>query len=363
MKQLINIRSIFAFTMLMGFMIACNDQADTKEAAADSSYSKTQAVEVVNPQKRSFTAEVLIAGNAQANQMVMLYAMESGLLTDIRVDIGDKVSKGETIAILNNPELLQEKMKLEAEYRLKEVLYERLDSVYRKSPALTTLTDVEIAKSEYLSAKASLNAINDRVSFLMVRAPFSGTVTKRFVDNGSLIQNGLKDSDPQAIVEIQETDLIRLIIPVPESDAVSVKKGMDVQVTFPELSNEVFMAKISRTSAALDPLSKTMQVEIDLDNSAGKIITGMYAKVLIQLASRSSILSLPILSKVRYKNEDYVLLVEDQIVKRVLVRIGLSDEDYFEVLNKEISEESQVILIGKGLVNPGQLVNPILKSE
>ena len=138
---------------------------------------------------------------------------------------------------------------------------------------------------------------------------------------------------------------------------------MEINVSFPELSGKVYKAKISRSSGALDPQSKTMQVEIDLNNAKGEILTGMYAQALLQVGSRKNILSLPILSKVRFQNEDYLLVVKDQKVERVPLRIGLSDKDYFEVLNEGITKQTQVIVNGKGLVTPGQLVNPILKSE
>lgn len=352
--------------MIMGLLLllsmACNNSGQGKEMQK-SSASKTQRVEVVTPKQRSFVAEVLITGTAKPNQMVTLYAMESGMLSQIRKDIGDKVTKGETIAILDNPELRQQQIKLQAELNGKKSIYERLKAVYEKTPALTNIQMVENAEAEYLSVKAQLAGTNNRIGFLTVKAPFSGTVTKRFVDKGSLIQSGLNQSNPQAIVEIQETNPIRLTLPVPESDAVGIKKGMDVQITFPELSGETIPAKISRVSNALDARSKTMQVEIDLDNKDGKIVTGMYAKVLLQINSRNNILSLPIISKISHKNEDYVLAVENNTVKRVPIKIGLSDKDYFEVLNAEITESMQVIVSGKGLVNDGQHVEPIVKEE
>lgn len=351
------ILTFFVFLLLA----ACNNKE--KEISENSGHEKTQTVEVVNPKNRPFIAEVLITGTAQPNQSVTIYAMESGILSEIHKDIGDKVIKGETIAVLENPELMHNQIKLNAELHGKQSIYERLKSVYEKTPALTTIKLVENAESEYLSAKAGLDAINNRISFLTIKAPFSGTVTKRYVDPGSLLQNGMNQSNPQAIVEIQETNPIRLVLPVPESDAVALKKEMDVQVSFPELSGQQYDAKITRTSNALDPQSKTMRVEINLDNANGKIITGMYAKVLIQINSRENILSLPILSKVIFENENYVLVIDNQKVKRVPVRLGLSDKDYFEVLNAEINAKTQVIINGKGLVNQGQIVEPILKSE
>ncbi|MFT5777326.1 MAG: membrane fusion protein (multidrug efflux system) [Crocinitomicaceae bacterium] len=361
MTSLTVLKGAVSLSIIIGLFTACD--TNTVDSEASASLDKIQTVEVVTPKNRSFTAEVLITGTAEPNQVVTLYAMESGVLTSIRKDIGDKVRKGETIAILSNPELGQQRVKLNAELKGKKSTYERLKSIYEKTPAITSLQTLEDAESAYFTTLASRNAISNRLAFLTIRAPFSGTITQRFVDKGSMLQNGLNQSNPQAIVEIQETNLVRLTLPVPGSDAVAIKKGMDVQVTFPELSGKVISAKISRTAQSLDMQSKTMQVEIDLDNSDGEIITGMYAKAVMQIGSRENILSLPIFSKVRFQNEDYVWVVENNKVRRLPIRIGLADKDYFEVLNAEINKDTQVIIEGKGLVSEGQQVTPILKVE
>jgi len=350
---------LIAFCSLL-MTTACN-QAGESTAKKISGTSKIQKVEVVKPEKRSFTAEVLIAGNARPNQVVALYAMESGMVVQMRKDIGDKVRQGEILAILENPELLQERLKWEAETKAKKANYERLHEVYEKTPALTNAQMVENSEAEYLSAKANLDAINHRIEFLTIKAPFSGIITKRYVDKGALVQSGLNQNNPQAIFEVQEVDPIRMTVPVPESDAVGIQEGMDVEVTLPELSGQSFMAKVSRISNALDPMSKTMQVEIDLENPGGKILSGMYAKALLQISSRQNILSLPVIAKVSHKNEDYVLAVVNGQVKRLPVKTGLSNQDYFEVLNDDITANTQVIVQGKGLVKPEQQVEPVLK--
>ncbi|WP_373492719.1 efflux RND transporter periplasmic adaptor subunit [Aquiflexum sp.] len=361
MKTLTNMKSIAAFAVLLSVSFSCNNQKEDTELVATN--DNIQKVEVVKPKQRSFTAEVSITGTAHPNQIVTLYAMEGGMLMQMLKDIGDKVRQGETIAILENPELQQQQLKWQAETNAKKANYDRLNSVYEKTPALTNLQMVENAEAEYLSAKANLEATNNRIGFLTIKAPFSGITTKRFVDKGAMIQSGLSQSNPQALVELQEINPIRLSIPVPESDAVGIQKEMEVEVTFPELPGKSFMAKVSRTSSVLDPMSKTMQVEIDLENPDGKILSGMYAKTLLQINSRESILSLPMIAKVSHKNEDYLLAVEDGRVKRLQVKIGLSNQDYFEVLNEEFTAETQVIVQGKSLVNPGQIVKPILKQE
>ena len=359
MNTLIKVKSTVGFAVLFSILISCNSQE--KEIETTAKNTKIQKVEVVKPAQRSFKSEVLITGTALPNQIVTLYAMESGMLMQMRKDIGDSVTQGETIAVLENPELLQQQIKWEAETKATKANYERLNSVYKKTPALTNIRMVENAEVKYLSANANLDAVNNRIEFLNIKAPFSGIITKRFIDKGALVQSGLSEDNPQALFEIQDVNPIRVTIPVPESDVVGIKKGMAVDIILPELSGTTFSAQVSRISNALDPVSKTMQVEIDLENSNGKIISGMYAKALLQISSRDNILSLPMISKISHKNEDYVLAVKDGKVKRMQIKIGLSNQHYFEILNDEITSDTQVIVQGKGLVKPGQIVEPILK--
>ena len=325
--------------------------------------TKIQSVEVVKPEKRSFISEILITGTARPNQKVTLYAMESGYVKNILIDIGDMVSKGEVVVELANPELVRQYEQKTAWLNAKKSIYERLKSTREKTPAITPLQLVEDAEAEYLSAEAGLNAIKDRMNFLSVKAPFAGIITKRLLDHGALVQSGLTEDNPQGIVELQETSPIRLTIPLPESDVTAVEKGMDVTVTFPELPGESFRVKISRIAGALDPASKTMQVEIDIDNPNGFIKPGMYAKVLMQVSRKESVLSLPVTAQWIFQNMPFVLIVKDGKVERVPLRKGLSNKDYFEVLNPEITGSSLVIVQGKGLVQPGPIVKPVVKIE
>lgn len=354
------------FTSVCFGLIATSCENESKQESTrkgDDNNRKVQTVEVVKPQPRTFTAEVLITGTATPNQKVTIYAMESGYIKSIRKDIGDKVKKGEVIAVLDNPELFRQQEKLKAQLQARQTVYDRLKSTYEKTPALTPLQVVENAESEFLSAQADLNGVNDRINFLTIRAPFDGIVSQRFVDNGALLQGGLNQSNPQALVVLQEIDPIRLVIPLPESDALAIREGMEAEITFPELPGESFTAKVSRTSGALDPGSKTMRIELDIANPDRKITTGMYAKALMRIQSRENVSSLPLTTKVRHQDEPFVLVVKDEKVERVPLREGLSGTDYYEVLNPEITEESLVIIKGKGLVKPGQTVEPILKKQ
>jgi RND family efflux transporter MFP subunit len=318
---------------------------------------------VVNPKRNTFVSDLHIVGTAMPNQQVLVHAMEGGYVENIARDIGDYVIAGQIIAELRNPELNRQYQKASAILEAKKLTYDRLQSSYANTPDLTPPRVLEDAKAEYLAAFAELGAIMDRQSFLQVKAPFSGVITKRFVDPGALIQSGLSESSASPIVELQQLDPIRLAIHLPESDAVLVKEGDTVKVTFPELSGSSYTAQVSRTAGVLDPASRTMDVEVDIANKQGDIKPGMYAKVAVQLTSREGVLSLPVNGQYMFQDELFVLQVIDNIVIRTALRRGLTNKDFFEVLNTDIDSTSLVIIQGKSLVKEGQQVEPILKSE
>ena len=357
-------RATFSLVLFALFLLgACNKttEADTEEAAEIASI-KTQTVEVVNPSNRSFSAELHIVGTAMPNQQVMVHAMEGGYVGNMNNDIGDYVVAGQVIAELRNPELRRMWEKASAILDGKKSTYERLKSTASKTPDLTPLQVLEEAEADYLSALAELGSIQDRQSFLRVKAPFSGLITQRFVDNGALVQSGISNTGTLALVELQQIDPIRLTIPLPERDAGIINIGDTVKVTFPELPGESFIAQVSRTAGVLDVASKTMQIEIDIDNKKGLIKPGMYAKAIMMLSSRDNVLSLPVNGQYMFQDELFVLEVIDGKVVRTPLRRGLKNKDYFEVLNADIDSTSMVIVQGKSLVKAGQQVEAILKT-
>jgi len=343
-------------------LMACG-QENQEVSKKENDQLPVQRVEVVQPIERSFTATILITGTALPNQQIMLHAMESGYVKSIRKDIGDKVYKDEVIATLDNPELHRTREKLAAQQEAKKAIYDRLKLTSAATPDLTPMQVLDEAKADFAAASANLKAIEDRQGFLQVLAPFNGFITQRLVDHGALVQSGLSNSNATPIAQIQQLNPIRLTIPLPESDVASIKEGMDATITFPELHGKPYNATISRIAKVLDIASKTMQVEIDIENSEGTIKPGMHAKVSMQMSSRDNVLSLPVTAQYMYKDEPFVLAVLDNKVVQIPLRKGLENKDFFEVLNEEIGPTTQVIVQGKGLVKPGHIVTPVLKRN
>jgi RND family efflux transporter MFP subunit len=371
--QQIKINNVEKFPLLLLLAMAvaiagCSSGTDeggngNVKAQETGEQNKMLRVKVVQPKKRDFTEEKLLTGDLIAEEKVTLYAMESGFVQRMHKDIGDEVTEGEVIAELKNPELARKRQKLEAQLKTKKKVYERLKSVYDKSPDLMTIEKVEEAEAKYESAKADLAATKDRLGFLKVRAPFDGVVTKRHVDKGAVLQTGLSGGDGPAIVNIKRIDPIRLSLDVPESDVSAIQKGTKATITIPELPNSTTQVKVSRMANALEMGSKTMDVQFDLDNPSFRLKPGMYAEVRLTLKSREGALTLPNLALSAQKDQYFVYVVRDGIVEKVPVRLGIEGENYFEVLNQELSTNDKVIVHGKQLVSDGAEVEAVKKQN
>ncbi len=391
--------------LLMFFVVvifSCKQNENNSSSSESAMKTKIQNVGVVHPEERNFTSDISIIGTALPNQMVHVHAMESGYISSINRDIGDYVTKGSVIAQLSNPELSSqyiesqarakslsaslnkskaEKTKWNAMLASKKSIYERLNNTYKNAPNIVLISDVENARAEYESARANLSAAEaaiavataeydaakaverafaGRIGMLRIRAPFTGLITKRYMDNGATVQSGLNESNSVPIVDMQDISTIRLTLQVPESDAATINIGNEVVIDFPELPGDKKQATISRTSNTLDPESKSMQVEIDIENPDFLIKPGMYAKVSLEAQNRNGILSLPVEAKKLINDVAHILIVRNDVVEEVALRQGLVGRNYFEILNSDIDKNTQVIIQGKNLVKAGQAVEALL---
>ncbi len=333
-------------TLLTFLLLSCSD-SENQQSEKTIQNEKNPNVKVVNPQQRSFTSTLHIIGNALPNKQVNIHAMEGGFLSDLKKDIGDKVQKGDVLAVLNNPELTRELEINKVAKQVAEANYLRFKKVIAKTPELTTLQEFEKV------------ATANRDSLLTIRAPFSGVITTRNVELGALIQSGINNTNTAALFEIMDMKIIRLTIALPETEVDNISKGMQAEISFTELPGEQFSAQVSRMANAIDNRTKTMQVQLDIPNRNGKIKAGMYANVAIQLQSTGDKISLPNEVLIAIKSEFFILQVKDGIVKRTLIKKGLSNTQFFEVLSNEITENSKIIIEGKAMVKAGMQVKAV----
>jgi CzcA family heavy metal efflux pump/RND family efflux transporter MFP subunit len=394
-KMKLNHINLILIPLAVLFLSSCG--GNNNEGSKKTEAKNTPVVLVANPETHPFDANLQISGTAEPNQQVKLYAMTDGFLQQLKGDIGSFVKEGQTLAVLQNPDLYSQKAKLEALLKEKKILYnrystspfstptgadmagkksiyKRLNSIYKKTPQLTTLADVEKTKADYESAKALLTtetdraeadfqslaaqlyAINLQISYLTVKAPFTGVIVNRLADKGAIIQNGLNNANAMPLFEIQSLIPIRLTLDVPESEAAMIQKNTKAVITFPEMANGNYTATVTRIAYGLSDATKTMKVEIDLPNTDLKIRPGMYAKVAIQLSGHKDVLSVPNEAIGNVNGQSFIYVVENNKARKVNVTTGIHDAHFIELLNAEIKPGDQVVIQGKEFCSDGATV-------
>ncbi len=381
-----------------------NESVGVSDSGIDQQNENIVSVVVEHPKRRSFEGILEITGNLQAYQQVNLHAMEGGFIKQIYKDIGDYVPSGGVIATLENPVLYQH-MKLaeaglktaeaelnkslsnikaaQAEYDNKNKNADRLNAIYKATPDLITVNDLDNAIAEATialskldvarsdaqlfeakkeAADANYSSLKIKVGFLTVRAPFSGYISHRYVDKGAFIQNAIENSNSNAIVDIVDVDKLRLVIEFPGSDLKYLSKGAEIEVSFPDIGSQKQTVTISRISEALNPGTKTIRVEVDIMNEDRVLNPGMYAKVSMKQKAKKSLFSVNKQAISSVKGKNYIYVIRNSKVEKLAVSFGFEDKYYIEIINDNVTEEDLVVIKGKALINQGQKVKTILKQ-
>lgn len=323
--------------------------------------STLPVVMVTTPVHHDFTNTFEVAGNALPYQQVKIYAMINGYVQTLHADIGSFVKRGQLLVVLDNPELKAQMQKIQAELQAKETIYNRLNSIYAKTPALTTIADVQNAEADYKAALSRLNVLKTQLAYLQVRAPFNGVIIQRYVDKGALVQNGLDNTGTTPLFDLQEIDIIRATVDVPESIAPLIHKGTKVDITFGELPDAVYPASVTRVAYGMDENTKTMTVQADLKNTDYRIRPGMYAQFRFHLQGHPNVLSVPNEALGYLEDQPYVYKVVNDTVHLIRVQTGLHDADYTEIMTRGLHDTDKIIIRGKDLVNDG--VRVIVKKK
>ncbi|MDD5169643.1 MAG: efflux RND transporter periplasmic adaptor subunit [Syntrophales bacterium] len=222
------------------------------------------------------------SGEARPYATVTLYAKVSGYLKEIRVDKGDRVKAGQVLGIIESPELDRQ-----YEAGLADARDKRRDALRAQElikDGYISQKDADHAETAAVQAEANAAALRVQKDYEILRAPFEATVTARFADPGALLQ-GATGSQTAALplVNLSKTDRLRVYIYIDQRDAVFVGVGDRVEVSDPNRPDTKLPASVSRLSGELDPRTRTLLAEIDLDNRRGSILAGSFVQVRLML--------------------------------------------------------------------------------
>jgi RND family efflux transporter MFP subunit len=340
-----------------------------------------------------------VAGQFLPYQQVELHAKVAGYIRHISVDIGDSVKAGQVLATLDVPELnaqvegasagvrqsqelikraASEVARAEANYDALHSASQRLQEAAKARPGLIAQQELDDASAREMAAAAQVDAAKSGLlgtrqqlqvsqanhlryalmaDYSRIVAPFSGVVTWRYADTGALIQAGTSNAASAPVVKIAEVDKLRLRLPVPESLAPFVHLGDAVTINVQAL-HRTMRGVVARMTDALDPSTRTMQVEIDVNNEDMSLTAGMYAEVTLNVNRSGNVLAVPVNAVDQSTDQPYVFIVDktNRVEKRN-VAIGLSTADYVEILSG-LSEGDRVIVANLSSFKAGQPVTP-----
>ena len=216
---------------------------------------------------------------------------------------------------------------------------------------------VSVAETAVTSATARADHARTMLGYAIIRAPFSGVITDRFLDPGAAVVTSTS-SKTTAIVTLKDLSSIKIYVQIPEPDVPYIHKGHPAEITSSAYPNRRFEGVVSRISRNLDRRTRTMKVEILLPNEDGKIYPGMFATVNFDLIERVDAWTLPAQALLGSKGEYHVYCVVGGVCRSVPIKIGLDDGGTVEI-TEGLKGDEQVILIGKGLVQAGDRVEAV----
>jgi RND family efflux transporter MFP subunit len=392
-KRILWIAGLLCILLVSLFLIIRNHHG---KALAE----QPRAAAVVAVTRGNLASSLTVAGQFQPYQQVDLHAKVSGYIRWIKVDIGDRVRQGEVLALLEVPELQDQVEGAQAEVRhsqsdvtraQSEIIsaestysavhaeYTRLEEASKERPGLIAEQELDDAraKDEQAAAqvgvaKASLDAMQQQLGvsratrnrletmsgYEQIVAPFTGVVTKRYADTGTLIQAGQdNNTNTLPVVQVAESDLLRLRMPVPESDVPYIQVGGDVRVKV-NATGHTFTGKIIRFSRALDTNTRTMLTEVDVPNRDLSLSPGMYAETTIQLLQKNDVLILPAQAVVQNGDQSYMLVVDaTNHVEKRNVTLGIQTSNRVEITGG-LQAGDNVIASGQTGYQPGEVVSP-----
>jgi membrane fusion protein, multidrug efflux system len=278
--------------------------SESRALAKETEEIAVPTVDVVHPSSEPPQSELELPSTLQAYIEAPIYARTTGYLRRWYKDIGSKVSKGELLGDIETPEVDQElqqaraaRDQASAQLKLAQSSAKRWENLQKMDAVSQQETDER--SSSYIQGEANLNAAEANVrrleqleSFKHIYAPFSGVITTRNTDVGSLVNAG-NGGPTQQLFVIAQIDPIRIYVSVPEVDSPSIHKGVKVDIEVPALIGKHFTGSVVRTAEAIDPATRTLNTEIDVPNPKGQLLPGSYAQVHLALNQQVQRLTLP----------------------------------------------------------------------
>lgn len=357
-------------------------------------------VGVTKIERRNLSRTITLSSELVPFQEIDVYAKEAGYVKKLYVDYGTRVKAGQLMATLEIPELeaqldqdraeiknsgdvvsraQHELKRYQAQYNVLHLEYTRLNGVFQSQPGIVAQQEVDDAQGKDLAASSQVDAgqaaleaaesslnvskaklFHDQTlyDYAKITAPFSGVVTERYANFGTLVQAGTSSStQAMPIVKLSEDDRFRLVMPVPESYVRYIRIGEPVDVRVPSLGR-TFPGKVARFSVDVKESTRTMHTEVDVENPKRLLVPGSYAEADLTLEQKDGVPAVPLqaLNHEGDKTTVYVVDATGKIEDRP-VTLGLQTANSAEIISG-LREGEQVVVSDRSGLKAGESVRP-----
>lgn len=391
---------------MRGFVVICGVGVLTAAAACSRPEAEVRVpadaptVAVAKVTRGDLSQVLTVAAEFRPYQEIDVHAKVAGYVKEIPVDVGDRVRPGQLLAVLEVPELQDELQQDEAAvkraneeinraqadlertqsaHEVSHLASTRLATVGKDRPGLVAQQDLDaaagrdrVSEAQVSTAKASLAAAREQLemakanqsktktlfAYSRITAPFEGVVTQRYADTGAMIQAGTSSqTQTMPVVKLSQNNLLRLIIPVPESAVprIHLKEPVEVRVTS---MNRTVSGTIARFADRVDADTRTMRVEVDVPNPKLELVPGMYAQASIALDQARDALTIPVQAVDRVEDKARVLVVTtDHRIAARDVELGLESADRIAV-TRGLEAGDLVVVGNRAQLKEGTVVSP-----
>ena len=321
----------------------------------------TPLITTFKAQEQVFDHFIELQGNVQTKQNVLVYPEMPGILKKVFVKEGQKVAKGQPLAVIDDGGLSKQILILELNEQLAKTTYERQKRLWDQK--IGSEMQFLQAKTSYNTQKNSTNQLKQQLGKFTIKAPFTGIIDDVFKEKGTVVAPG-QGAEIFRIINLSdmyiETD-------VPENYITSITKNKAVEVNFPIL-NETFHSKIRQVGNFINPSNRSFKIEVSVPNLVGKIKPNLTAKLKLNDYTNTNAILIPqsIISE-NAKGQQFIYIVKNKkennlaVAERLVIETGKTQGDFIEVI-KNLTSDAEIIMEGARSVNNGQVVKVINKK-
>ena len=359
---------------------SCGSKSNSGAAAHATAAPPTPTVEVAKVSSKKLSIMVRLPGELQAYEAVAVFPKVSAYVDSISVDRGSRVKIGQLMARLVAPELAAQRAEAQSKLQAAEAqraesqaklssdesTFERLKSA-SATPGVVAGNDLEIAqravdadkarleasRRSAEAAKSALKSVAELEGYLQVRAPFNGIVTERNVHPGSLVgPSNSTSSAAMPMLRLEKAERLRLVVPVPEKYAGGIAERTKIEFSVPAYPGQTFTGTIARIAHSVDVKTRTMPVELDVNNADGRLSSGMFPEVVWAVRRTGPSLFVPVSAVVRTTEATFVVRIRDGNTEWVNVQTGELDGKSIEVIGG-LRDGDEIAARGTDELRPG----------